>query len=366
VTIPIVALIAAENVSGPARQLSQLAVAMPHLGYRLHVLLTSRTGFSPPLSAHLSGLGVPHQVIMDRGPLDWRTVRATGEYCAAVGAALLQTHGYKATAIGAALRGRASGGPWVGFYHGGTRKGAKDLLYQGVEFRLLRKADRIVVVAESQMASFSGCEDRLRVMPNAVLPMKTLPRTAPRPDGAPLIGVIGRLSYEKGLDVFLTACSLLRAAGHHFAVAVAGDGPEAARLRERAGALGLDGTVTFLGHVEDPATLYPTLDLVVVPSRSEGMPNVILEAMGADLPVVATAVGAVPAMLAEPHAGTLVEPGSPEALAAGILGALRDGRSAVAAAARRRVAHRYSLETRARLHAELYHELLTGREVRSA
>jgi glycosyltransferase involved in cell wall biosynthesis len=359
VTMRIAALIAAESVSGPARQLTALAAGLAARDMEFLVLLTARSRSRPPLADWLERAGVTHDIVPDRGPLDWRMIDRTRSAIESFGASLLQTHGYKATAIGAALRHRGMTRPWVGFYHGATRKGLKDVAWQSVERHLLRSADRIVIVAPAQAALFAGREGVLRLIDNAVVPEPGGGATLRLPATTrPVIGVIGRLSEEKGVDVFLHACHRLQSQGHAFTACVAGDGPQRDVLHALAGRLGLRDRVMFLGQLDSAAGLYPQLDLLVIPSRSEGMPNVLLEALGADVPVVSTRVGAVPDVLQDAAAGVLVQPDDPEGLAAGILEALQRGRTPAAAAARARAADRYSLDARMERHVELYRELL--------
>src|SRR2546430_16398443 len=94
--------------------------------------------------------------------------------------------------------------------------------------------------------------------------------------------------------------------------------------------LGLASCVRFLGQVSNTDVVYRHLDLLVLPSRSEGLPNTMLEAMGADVPVVATAVGAVPEAVGTSSAAPLVAPGSPGVLGEAIERALIHGHSAQA------------------------------------
>jgi glycosyltransferase involved in cell wall biosynthesis len=137
---------------------------------------------------------------------------------------------------------------------------------------------------------------------------------------------------------------------------VAGDGPERAALEARADALGLRH-VLFLGRLDPIDAIYRELDLVVLPSRSEGLPNVLLEALGAGRPVVCTTVGAMPEVLETARTGELVPPGDPEALADAIARAL-DGPPTLPAAVAARLDARYGLGRRAAAHLRLYHDTL--------
>ena len=107
--------------------------------------------------------------------------------------------------------------------------------------------------------------------------------------------------------------------------------------------------------------LYRNLDLLVLPSRSEGLPNTMLEAMQADVPVVATTVGAVPDVVGTSSAARLVAPGSAATLADAIERALIQGDSSAAAVARREVVSRLSLERRLEAHVQLYRDVLEER-----
>jgi glycosyltransferase involved in cell wall biosynthesis len=360
----VAALIATESVSGPGRQLAAVARVLASHGVTMEVLLTVRR---PPSSyaTYLEREGVPFTIIPDGGALDRRMVRIVSDRLGHTGADILQTHGYKASAIGYLLR-RSGGIPWIGFYHGATHKGMKDRAYQLLERRMLLRANRIGVVARQQLPLFSAAADRTTVIDNAVLPLP-----AGSGDGlqqlagieGPIVGVIGRLSREKGVDIFLRACSELAGRGRRFSAVIVGDGPEEANLRRLGTQLGLDRHVRFAGRIDNVVHVYPQLDLVVLPSRSEGLPNVLLEAMAADRPVIATAVGAVPDVLREPGAGVMVRPGDPHALADAMDSAFASGDAPEAARARNLTLKRYSLEARVQQHLALYEECLGSARV---
>jgi glycosyltransferase involved in cell wall biosynthesis len=363
----IAALIATESISGPGRQLAALAQQLASHDVDLRVLICHRGGGRPPAFAdYLNAAGVRNELIPDRGPLDLRMAGEVREHLDNSGAAILQTHGYKATAIGFALRRGGDRLPWIGFYHGSTDKGFKDRFYQRIEKSMLRSADVVAIVAGSQAAAFANARD-VRIVPNAVLqPLAT--RAASHistPEGArcPRIGVIGRLSHEKGVDLFLRACVELRSRGMSFTARVIGDGPEETSLRRLTAALDLADAVHFTGRINDLPEIYEQLDLVVLPSRSEGLPNVLLEALASDIPVVATRVGAVADVLHLPGAGVMVPPLDPIALADGIQIALRQGWLYESRQARRRVLDRFSLSGRAALHMDIYNELTATRQV---
>jgi len=176
------------------------------------------------------------------------------------------------------------------------------------------------------------------------------------PPAAPLIGTIGRLHPQKGLDLFLQAVSRLRADFPELRALVAGEGPDRPGLERLAASLDLSAAVIFTGLRRDPPELLAALDLFVLPSRYEGMPNVILEAMAAGKAVVAAAVGAVPELVQEGQTGLLVPPEDADALARAVHLLLSDAelRRRLGANGRARVETEFSLEKMIRLTEELY------------
>jgi glycosyltransferase involved in cell wall biosynthesis len=149
-------------------------------------------------------------------------------------------------------------------------------------------------------------EARLHRIPNGIDLSRFTPRRAgPRPDGAVVIGTVAALRPEKNLSRLLRAFHALPATLRARLVIV-GDGPERPALEALAAELGLEGRVLFTGAVEDPAPLYAEFDIFALSSDTEQMPLSVLEAMAAGLPVAATDVGDVRAMLAPANAPHVV------------------------------------------------------------
>jgi glycogen synthase len=135
----------------------------------------------------------------------------------------------------------------------------------------------------------------------------------------PRIAFVGRLHAQKGVDTLLRGFALLSTAtpGH---LVIVGDGPERSRLRALADRLGIGHRTRFLGfvpHERIPAVLRD-VDVLVLPSRYEELGSVLLEAMYAQVPVVASATGGIPELIRHRHSGLLVQPGSLSALAAAV------------------------------------------------
>jgi glycosyltransferase involved in cell wall biosynthesis len=201
-------------------------------------------------------------------------------------------------------------------------------------YRLLyRQADRVICqtseMAEDLFHALKLPMDRVTVLPNPldVESIRTsIAANPPRPpaDTAPQLLAIGRLSREKGFDLLLRALALLRAEIPSASLVIAGSGPEEAALKAECHSLKLDSAVRFAGYLANPWTQFPDASLFVLPSRHEGLPNALLEAAAAGLPIAATPASAGLVALLEGQSGVwLASEITAEALAATLLAALQ-------------------------------------------
>lgn len=160
----------------------------------------------------------------------------------------------------------------------------------------------------------------------------------------PLIGSVGRLTKQKGFDILLQAVALLPRQDVH--VLLVGTGEEGTALRAQAVALGLNRRVHLVGYRRDVARLLGALDLYVQPSRFEGMPNALLEAMAARRPIVASAVDGICDLIEDGRHGWLVPSGDVNALSEALTSALSDRSEAKrrATAAWKRAVTQFSVE----------------------
>jgi glycosyltransferase involved in cell wall biosynthesis len=189
------------------------------------------------------------------------------------------------------------------------------------------------------------------------------------PANTPILLVVGRFSFEKGHADFFTALDILRRqisgkTSVPFHALLAGDGPERQNLEAQAAKLGIESFITIAGLQHDIRPCYSVASMVVMPSHSEGSPNVLLEAMAAGVPVVATRVGGVPEIAVDEQTALLTEPRNPEALAAGIARLLEDPAlgERLAASARDLAERDYSPEAYRRALVGIYQKLLDGRQ----
>jgi glycosyltransferase involved in cell wall biosynthesis len=193
--------------------------------------------------------------------------------------------------------------------------------------------------------------DRLRVINPAIEPpgvpsspavRDTARRRLGVPVGCKIVGTVGRMDYQKAPENFIDAVVAL---GRPDVYAVwIGDGPLRSEVERRARRRGLDGRFICVGHRNDVAELLPGLDVFALASRYEGLPCAVAEAMSAGVPVVATAVNAVPELVLPGETGILVSPERPDQLAVAI-GHLLDVPAEgirMAATARRLIADRFT------------------------
>jgi glycosyltransferase involved in cell wall biosynthesis len=175
----------------------------------------------------------------------------------------------------------------------------------------------------------------------------------------PIVLTPARLDKQKGHAYLLQAAAMLP----NVTFVLAGDGPERASLHAKAHALGLDKRVIFLGHRNDIGDLLMACDVCVLPSLYEGLPISLLEAMAANTPVIATAVGGTPELITHNNTGLLVKPGNVAALAQAITTLLAEPQRAqqYAKAARGRVEGLFSATSMVKQTTTLYDELLNDR-----
>ena len=194
----------------------------------------------------------------------------------------------------------------------------------------------------------------VRSIPNGVPDAELEP--LPRPFAGPTIGSVGRLDRQKGYDVLLHALADLPEA----ALVLVGDGPEREPLEALAQDLGLQDRVRFAGWQAEPRRHLTTFDVFALPSRFEGFPLAIVEAMLAELPVVATAVGSVSEAVRGDETGLVVPPDDPAALAAALRRLLADPplRLRLGEAVRRLALERFTAAAMARSFERLYEEIL--------
>jgi len=228
--------------------------------------------------------------------------------------------------------------------------------------------DLIVLLAKVEDTAYRVFlpEQNIAVMPNAIDygPFQRVPTVRSREDYPLRLVFVGRLDRGKGLYETLQGLRLAHEMGVDARLTIAGEGPEEARLKRYAQALGIASRVSFVGGVFGPekVNLFAQADVFILPSYSEGLPYALLEAMAAGIPVIATPVGAIPDVVAHGTHGFLVPPRDGKAIAEAIaaLGTHRDQLTWMSRAARRRVRAAFGIDRLAAEFTQRYVELCSG------
>lgn len=266
----------------------------------------------------------------------------------------LHNHIAKASCTVAMLASALSGTRYSFTIHG------PDIFFEPQHWRIDEKAARASFVAcishfcRSQLMCFADRShwDRFHIVHCGVDPARY--GTGKR-DGTRLL-FVGRLAAVKGLPVLIEALRDLP--GAH--LTVIGDGPDRAALERQASGL----NVTFAGYQSQSAvadTLRDT-DIFVLPSFAEGVPVVLMEAMAAEVPVVATRIAGIPELVEDGVSGRLVPPGDAEALGAALRSLLDDAdlRARMGAAGRQKVTDDFDIRTEARRLSQLFRGYANG------
>ncbi len=282
---------------------------------------------------------------------------------------MVHTHGYRADMMGL-LAARSERLPSLATAHGFTLGSRKNRLNQWLAVRALRKHDAVIAVSDPLAATLCAlgvAAERVVPIRNAWLPpgAPLLSRAEARArlhlgGDAPVLGWVGRLSPEKGADIAIAAMARLARADTQ--LAFVGEGRERQALQAQVALLGLGSRVHFAGTVPDAATVLTAFDALVLSSRTEGTPMILLEAIHAGVPIIASAVGGVPDLLA-PGTGLLVPPEDPAALAGAIDQLLSNpaAAGARALAARARVSEHFSPAEWVTRHLAVYQRVMERR-----
>jgi glycosyltransferase involved in cell wall biosynthesis len=360
------------HLSGPCRGIMHLVEGTKSKGVQfiIGMFLVGSCLTSPAIEA-FKGHGFQLAVWSQRRRYDplliqqaWKTARENN-------VAILQSHGYKPAVLAWCLK-QLIGLPWVAVVHGHTSENKRITLYNKLDLWLTRSADCVVAVSEAtgRFLERNGIpRSRIRVIHNAIDPLayqlensgtEFRQRCGAGPNHL-LVGVIGRLSPEKGHTLFLHALSQVVEIIPETKAVFVGEGKEAEQLEIMVRAKGLADRVTFAGYQAEISSIYSALDLVVIPSLSEGLPNVLLEAFLHRRPVVGTAVGGIPDVMQGELSRWLVPPGDAGALADAIIRALRCStlRAETAETGNQRVREKFTPAHRATQFLKVYEELIT-------
>jgi glycosyltransferase involved in cell wall biosynthesis len=316
----IVHLLAPAPIGGLERVVQGLTIGQQRRGHDVLVVAVGEHSMTAdhPFRAPLDAANVPiRQVVLrPRAYLDERARIAA--ICREFAPEVVHAHGNRPDVVDSPVV-RSLGIGSVSTHHGWTYGSLRNRVYEYLHTRSLRRGDAVIAVSESiarRLEAQGVPPDRLYVVQNAWAPVaEPLSRAEARrlldlPPDARLVGSVGRLSREKGIDVLVDAMGLLR--NDDVVACVIGDGAE--REREQAHAERVAARIIWKGMVPSASRLIKAFDVFVQSSRTEGTPIALLEAIAAEAPVVATRVGGVPDVVSGSEA-ILVPSENPAALA---------------------------------------------------
>jgi len=394
-TIKVLALIEAATITGPAKNLLNFIhlISQPSFqtGGHPRVEFSLATFHRSSQPANLDRLprnlppnpfvgaaraqAVNVDVIDERFRFDARVIGQLRRIVQQRAPDILQTHSVKSHFL-VKLADLTARHKWIAYHHGYTTTNKKMLAYNKLNRWSLPSAERVITVCDSfatQLAQSGVARNRIVVCHNSVVPPiavseeqqeMTRRSLGINPDERVVI-CIGRFSKEKGHADLIAAADLLVQMNPtlKFKLLLVGTGPELEHIRRLTTMSRLDQHVIFAGHKDDVAPFYAIADALALPSHSEGSPNVLLEAMAAGVPAVATAVGGVPEIAVDNETALLVPPNNPQNFATALNRLLVDTTVAqrLGAAARKRVETEFSPQRYAQTLKRVYEEVASGK-----
>ena len=357
---------------GPEKTILNSPRFLPELGYRsicAYMRPANDAGFAA-IRRRAEHWNAPLIEIDDGGPFDFSVFRRYLQICQEQRIAIWHGHDYKSNLIGL----------WVNRYwpmklvttaHGWVKTTWKTPLYHAIDRFCHRRYQRVICVSDDLYAAClkNGVRpERCVWIENAIdtnefKRSQTTAATKQQLGFDPsrkLIGAVGRLSAEKGFDILIRAVEMLLKGGCNVDLAIVGDGDQQANLGSLIRKLGLQDRVKLLGFRADTMELYQAFDLFALSSYREGLPNVLLEAMALETPVVSTAVAGIPKLITDQSDGLLVPAGDAPALANAMRRVLEDAalHANLAHTARETIEKRFSFQRRMEKVAKVYDEVM--------
>jgi glycosyltransferase involved in cell wall biosynthesis len=371
--IRVISIMEADFVTGPAKNLLEFGVrGRNQIDLSVVAYLRGGQGGTEFIrAARQAGLAV--DIVHERGRFDRSVAGKLRDLVERHNPDVVQTHNTKSHFF-LRLSGIWRERTWLAFHHGYTTTDLKMRLYHQADRWSLRAARHIMTVCEpfaDQLVPRGIRRDRMTVQHNSVSTPEPASEEDVRriraglsvPEGTPILVSIGRLSREKGHFDLVRALGELRALGAAFHLVIVGEGIERARIESELRKLKLESNVTLAGLQHDVRPYYALADVVVLPSHSEGSPNVLLEAMIHARPIVATRVGGVPEIAVDQESALLVPPRDPKAMALAVARMLKDRELSCRLAARARAIAEtaYSPEAYCRSMIAVYERLAGAR-----
>lgn len=319
---------ASNFVGGPERQILEHVRRAENAHLHLSLCCFRESGCQSGLETTALAQGLDCTSVEAKRPFDIPTVVDLVRTMRERRVDLLVTHGYKPNLLGR-LATWVAGIPTVAVSRGWTYESRRVRCYEFLDRVFLRLADGVVAVSEGQRRKILDCgvmPDKVRVIHNAI-DLQDFPAPAPAdfrkelgiPGDAVLVMTAGRLSPEKNHLGLVEAARQVVARNPDVWFVVFGEGLLRSELQKEIDDAGIGHRFFLSGFREDVRTLMHEADIFVLPSHTEGLPNVILEAFACSKPVVATDVGGTPEVVRQGENGVVVSAGRMDEFAEAIL-----------------------------------------------
>lgn len=311
---------------GPDKTIINSPHHLDQHGYRMlcaYMHAPDDPGF-PRLKEKASAKGTELISIPDHGPFDPRVLQSLHRLCKQEKVTIWHGHDYKSNLFGLILQ-RVWPMRLVTTVHGWVEQTRRTPLYYWIDRGTLRYYEKVICVSDDlyQTCRHAGVpSSRCVLLENGIdlvdFQRRQSVQEAKKQLGIPqdrfFVGAVGRLSAEKGFNLLIQSADKLLAHGYPLQVGIFGEGAEQAALQQRIDQLGRQESIKLMGFRSDLRPCYEAMDLFVLSSLREGLPNVVLEAMAMEVPVVSTKVAGIPKLIQHDANGYLVEPGSADAL----------------------------------------------------
>lgn len=330
-----------------------------------------------PFNDKISKTNIDYTQISCHSGIDFKAISALRDIIQQHSNVLVHSHGYKAD-IHALFAAKLCKVPIVTTVHGWTTENFKVKMYEMFQRISWRFFDRIFCVSKSYymvaldhsipsaklFLLYNGIKITPSIKDVSEVDDNPLREQLDIPDDILLVGIIGRLSIEKGHDLFIDIANGVSKEFNKVKFVIVGDGPERTSLEACVAQKGLEDVVIFAGHQNNMPMIYKSLDIVLMCSHREGLPNVLLESMFNEVPVVTVTVGGIPEVLDNNQGGVLIEGRNAADFSKEVLNLLRneDERIAMGKLGKKRVCDAFSFEKRMNEVKAHYTELVSKRE----
>ena len=317
--------------------------------------------------------GIDATILLCRKRFDWATVKELKDLIQRDGIDLLHCHESKSRLYGVTVS-KLTGVPVIGTQHGMSPHNLTSRIANIVDIGCLRFCRKVVTVARPDSKAMACAFIPSSLIECIVNGIDVAAFTAPKKDATvkqslgipammPVIGAVGRLESDKGCELLIGAAKIITETGQNAAYLIVGDGSERPNLQSMARRLGISDRIFFAGFREDVRPFVSIMDIFALPSRTEGTPMALLEAMIMGKPVVATQVGGVPDIISTGVNGIVLRERNARQLAEALLALLADDTlaSRLAEQGRKRVESEYSATQMARRYEAVYRECASHR-----